>query len=285
MATTLENMKEAFGLKEESVSHYVWPSCDDSMIDKGLEETFAAAEDIIASALAAREKIQMGVRWPLQEMVVVTADEDVKKLISLLEPTIKSQVNVKDILVVAKFDKVKESIKADFASINKKYKALAPKILANLAMRSSESVWKKIKDDGKFVLDVDGQKFELAEEDMIRSVEVPYPYSMIDFKKGSLLLNQERSDELEAEGFAREIMRRVQAARKKAGLNKLDRIDLFLKVDDELKEFLSSWESQIRDKVGAKRMKISEMDPARKHEFVSKDSVKGKDFEICFDKV
>jgi len=279
------NMKDAFRLKEESISHYRWPSCDESMIDDDLEKTFEIAYDIIASALAVREKIQMGVRWPLKELIIITSDEDTDNAVKKLGNVIKQQVNVKEIKLVKRFEKVKESIKADFASISKKYKELAPRVLAQFTMRSPESIWKKIKQEGKFVMDMDGTAVEFTEEDMIYSIETPYPYVIAEFKKGQLVLNQERTDELEAEGYAREMMRRIQAARKKAGLNKLDRIDLFLKVDEDMKESLSSWESQIKDKVGANNMKISDMDPARKHEFVSKDKVKSKEFEICFDKI
>lgn len=279
------NMKEAFKLKEESITHYKWPSADESMSDKELENNFNIASDIIATSLSIREKIQLGVRWPLKELIIVTTDKDTEGSVELLEQIIKTQTNIKDIQVVDKFDKLKEKIKIDFDNINKKYKELAPQIIAAFSMRSPESVWKKIKEKGKFTIDVSGQKIELTEEDMLHELDIPYPYALADFRKGQVILNQERTDELEAEGYAREIMRRIQAQRKKAGLNKSDRIDLFLKVDEDLKESLASWESQIKEKVGAKQMKISELAPARKHEFVSKDKVKDKQFEICFDKV
>ena len=108
---------------------------------------------------------------------------------------------------------------------------------------------------------------------------------MSEFRKGYIILNQERTDELEAEGYARELMRRVQAARKKAGMSKLDSIDLFIRVDEELKEILKDWHEQIKDKVGANQMRISDLEPAKKHEFVSEDEIKGKKIEIGFDKV
>jgi isoleucyl-tRNA synthetase len=47
-------------------------------------------------------------------------------------------------------------------------------------------------------------------------------------------LNLELDDELVREGFAREIVRAVQNARKSAGLNVEDRINLTLGGDDEL---------------------------------------------------
>ena len=41
----------------------------------------------------------------------------------------------------------------------------------------------------------------------------------------------------------------------------------------------------IKEKVGASQFRISELDPSKKHVFVSKEKVKGKEFEISFDKI
>jgi len=92
------------------------------------------------------------------------------------------------------------------------------------------------------------------------------------------------TDELEAEGFAREIMRRVQALRKKSGLQKSDNISLYIKTDEELKEMLKEWTLVIKEKVGASQFRISELEPNKKHAFTSKEKVKGKEFEICLEK-
>ena len=53
----------------------------------------------------------------------------------------------------------------------------------------------------------------------------------------------------------------------------------------ELKEMLTKFEKNIKEKVGADILKISELDPSKKHEFTSKEKVKGKEFELFFDKL
>ena len=80
-------------------------------------------------------------------------------------------------------------------------------------------------------------------------------------------------------------MRRIQSLRKKSGLQKSDSISLFIKADEELIEMLKKWENQIKEKVGASKIKISELNPSKKHKFSSKEKVKGKGFELFFDKV
>ena len=120
---------------------------------------------------------------------------------------------------------------------------------------------------------------------MIIEKTVADPYTEAEFRFGEIYLDRERDDDLDAEGYAREIMRRVQNARKKAGLEKVDRISLFIKVSQELAGWLQKWEKQVAEKVGASQIRISENDPANEH--LNKDSFKIKDesVEISFDKV
>ncbi len=279
------NLKEAFNLKEESISMYEWPSFDGKEIDEKLEEKFLIVQSIIQSALNGREKIQLGVRWPIKEIIVATEDEATVKAIDELEDIIKSQVNVKDIKVKKKFDKIKEELKADFSKLQPDFKELSPAVIAQLSMASMESVLKKIEEVGKYEIDVNGKKCAIVKEHLIHTREVEYPYNEVQCRKGFLYLNQERSEELEAEGYSREVMRRVQAARKKAGLQKHERISLFLKVDEDMKGYLEMFEKQIKEKVGADHLKISELDAAKKHEFGYKEKVKKSEFEVFFDKV
>ena len=55
------------------------------------------------------------------------------------------------------------------------------------------------------------------------------------------------------------------------------------KVDGELKAMLGRWEAQIRDKVGASVIKISELDPAKQHQHMSQEKIRGKGMALFFD--
>ncbi|MEK6904621.1 MAG: isoleucine--tRNA ligase [Nanoarchaeota archaeon] len=100
-------------------------------------------------------------------------------------------------------------------------------------------------------------------------------------KKGNfqVKLNTEITKELEEEGFFREITRRIQALRKKAGLKREDRIELILNSSYSLKKF----EKEFRDKVGAVDIKFSV--PKERHMIYSKEKIKDQEFEVAFDKV
>ena len=84
---------------------------------------------------------------------------------------------------------------------------------------------------------------------------------------------------LELEGFTREITRKVQELRKKAKLTKSDKIDLcIISMYD-----LSSMEREIKEKVGAKTLSLKRTNKIYK--FSSEETIKGKTFEIKFNKI
>ncbi len=84
--------------------------------------------------------------------------------------------------------------------------------------------------------------------------------------------------ELEAEGFAREISRRVQAGRKKTGLVKEDKIKLI--VDAEFNKGLESNGNFIKDRVGASEISYGNIDG--KFEYEEEGKIKEKSFKLAF---
>lgn len=279
-----QNLKLAFNLKEKSIHFYNWPKHNEKRIDKDLEHNMGITQQVLQSVLAAREKVKLGVRWPLKEVIITTKDEKAVKAIELFEDIIKVQANIKEIRIQETLPGIKETVKADYNKIAPDFKELTPKIIARIGMESPETILKYINEKGKFEVDINGKKVALVNEHLIHERIVPSIYEETKFRKGFIYLNRELTPELEAEGFSREIMRRVQVLRKKSGLSKQDTITLFIKVDDELKEMLTQFESQIKEKVGASALKISQLDPSKKHNFTSKERVKEKEFSLFFDK-
>ena len=279
-----QNLRHEFKLDEDSIHLFEWPKYDESQINRELEQHMAIASEIVQSALAVREKMQLGVRWPIKEIVIATKDNNIMDAVEKMKGIIKKQVNVKSIGLVESMKGIKLRVKADYSQIGPDFGDNAPKIIAQLTIDSPETILRHIQEKGKYSLKVDSETFNLVKEHLIVTREVPFPYEEGAFKGGNIYLNKEMTDELEAEGFAREIMRRVQSLRKKAGLQKSDNISLFLKTDEELKEMLKEWNLVIKEKVGASQFRISEMEPSKKHSFISSEKVKGKEFELHFDK-
>lgn len=103
----------------------------------------------------------------------------------------------------------------------------------------------------------------------------------IQLKKGkfNVVLNTNLTPELEAEGFSRELTRRIQNLRKKAGLQKSDDIELVIDSSYDL----TSWKKEIQNRVGAKTLEFST--PKKECPSKSKETIKNKVFSIYFRKL
>ncbi|MEM4152609.1 MAG: isoleucine--tRNA ligase [Candidatus Pacearchaeota archaeon] len=86
-------MKNAFGLKEESIHMAEWPKVNEKAIDVQLEKEFSVALEIIEKALALRSAASLGLRWPLPLLTIKIN----KKISKELQEIIMRQVNVKRI--------------------------------------------------------------------------------------------------------------------------------------------------------------------------------------------
>jgi isoleucyl-tRNA synthetase len=280
-----QNLREAYNLKEESIHLFEWPKPDEKLIDETLETNMAIAQDIITTALSAREKMVLNVRWPVKELIVATKDKTVIKAVGFMRDIIKTQVNCKELTVMPDLPGVKQTVKPDFAKINPKYKELSPKIIAKLAIESKETMLSHIENEGAYNFTIDGKQISITKNELVIERDIPPNYQGAQAKNGMVYLNKTRTDELEGEGYSREIMRRVQELRKRSSLQKADRIVLYLKTNKQLKSLIDPFITDIQQKVGATKVKIDVLDPSRKHHIVSQEKVKDQQFTVYFDKV
>lgn len=275
------NLKDVHECKEESVHHLSWPKQDASMIDAELEKVFLHAGQVIQGILHAREKASLGVRWPVKSVILETQDDDVKTAAKKLEGIIKTQTNVKDIQLTDRFDQVKESIKLDYSKLGPDFKDMVPRIISRIMAESTKTILNQIERDGSYSINVDGKDVKIIKEYLIVTRAIPETHREAEFRGGVVYLDRRLDSELEAEGYARELMRRVQAERKNMGLVKNDRIELSMVCDPDIKDLLEKHKDQIQSKVGAKTLEIvSDRPDERAFKTVKDFKIRDENFTI-----
>ncbi len=242
-----QNLRKPLNLKEESVHLCKWPKADERVIDKKLEESMGLATGFIGAILAAREKANRGIRWPVIEATIIPNKKEftskIKPLISLME----KHTNVKSIVTKQTF-KVNYAVKANFKTLGKKYGAEVRDVEKLIAKENPAKLVGKAT-AGKFKLG----KYELDGDDLVIEEHLPGDYQMGECHYGRVYLNTELTKELEKEGLARELMRRVQDLRKKAGLKKEDKVEL-----DVSDKMFKNFSSQIKLKCGVSKLSFGE---------------------------
>ncbi|MBN1645326.1 isoleucine--tRNA ligase, partial [Candidatus Woesearchaeota archaeon] len=278
------DLKEDFGLEQESINLLEWPDYNDSFIDKELEKNIEIAGCIIQSVLSARERAKLSVRWPVKKIDVVSENPDVENALNSLKEMIVNQTNVKEINYYKIHPNVKQKIKLNFEAVKSSFGEFSPEIIAKFSGMAQDKMVAILNKYGKYPVKIGGKELELTKAHVIFSREVGPEFVDNGFRFGYIILDKLRTPELDAEGYAREIMRRVQSARKKAGLEKTDRILLYIQVDEVLKKWLEPWKEKIQLKVGASKMRIAVEESVKKHKFVSEEKVREKKFFVYFDK-
>lgn len=111
-----QNLKQDFfSGKVESIHDFAWPDFDKNLLKPELEKEMNFAQLVMQTALSARDKAQIGVRWPLSELVIVTENKELSNSVSKLSDLIEIQLNIKTILVKEKFEKTDEYLELEFS--------------------------------------------------------------------------------------------------------------------------------------------------------------------------
>jgi isoleucyl-tRNA synthetase len=101
----------------------------------------------------------------------------------------------------------------------------------------------------------------------------------------SVKLDTKMTPELESEGYAREISRRVQAARKKAGLQKTEKIELAIQCDELLIKLLSSQKKMLQERTNSSALKLASLKETISYKNKNEEKIKNKKVVISFNKI
>jgi isoleucyl-tRNA synthetase len=241
-----------FHNKKESLFLEELPDIDEVLLKRsessGIEENFDLVEDIIAAILNAREKVKIGVRWPLGEVNVIFANEDGKEKIKPFEKLIKKLTNILKIKYDVSDINFNYIIKPNFKNLKEDFgEKISEAIKAiNISKYEISNDLKKGYDSGEY----NGIKLDYNKH-ILKELELPEDLVSSDFKGGHIILHTQQDEILLEEGYLREIIRRIQQFRKDNGFNKKDKAILYYgNTDDYLKEIIENWKNKISNKTG-----------------------------------
>ena len=203
-----------------------YPIVKEAWIDEALESQMDIAQRTSSLVLALRKKEKIRVRQPLQKIMVPVLNKKFADNLLHIKDLILSEVNVKELELLEEGNgMLVKSIKPNFKTIGPKYGKQMKTIAAKVAQLSSDDI-SAIEGNNGWETEIDGEKillditdFEIAAQDI--------PGWLVASENGlTVALDITISEELKAEGIARELINRVQNLRKDSGLDVTDRIVL-----------------------------------------------------------
>jgi len=202
--------------------------------DLELEQAMAVAREAVRLGLAARGQAAVKVRQPLRAAVVVATGFE-RDAISRLSALVREELNVHSIRFVSAADELGEvEVKPNYRSLGPRFSSQMPLVAAAVAALDPAGVAAVLRDGGDVGVSVGGHDHSLSAEDLLVSMRPLAGYQVEREGSHAVALELLVDDELRVEGWAREIVHAVQAARRSAGLAVTDRILLTLDGDADL---------------------------------------------------
>ena len=223
----------------ESIHLADFPLFEESYIDKSLERKMEDAQTISSLVLSLRAKEKIKVRQPLQKIMIPVENEEQKSSILAVANLIKHEVNIKEIeLLEDASDILVKQIKPNFKTLGPKF-GREMKSIANAIRNFSKEEISKIELEGKIPIELDGKMINLELSDVEISSKDIEGWLVANEGAITVALDVTISEELRKEGIARELINRIQNARKDSGLEVTDRIKLTVLNFGDLQEAIN----------------------------------------------
>jgi isoleucyl-tRNA synthetase len=228
--------KETF----ESVHLANFPVFKDSFIDKALERKMEDAQTISSLVLSLRAKEKIKVRQPLQKIMIPVESTEQKSSILAVANLIKHEVNIKEIVLLEDAsDILVKQIKPNFKTLGPKF-GKEMKFIANAIRNFTKEDIAKIEFNEKIAIELEGKIINLDLSDVEISSKDIEGWLVANEGSITVALDVTISEELRKEGVARELINRIQNARKDKGLEVTDRIKLTVLKFEDLEESINN---------------------------------------------
>jgi len=210
-----------------------FPEPRDERQDDALRAAVEATRGVVALGQRVRNETRLKVRQPLSRAIVVTHSEAERVAISRFEQAIREELNVLELHFTDEPERYVEYVLVpNFRALGPRVGKRVPAVKAALMAADGSVLHAEMSANGKIVLDVEGEALELGPDEVEVKLTAKLGFAAAAEGERVLLLDTELTPELERAGLAREVVNRVQRARKELDLAFEARIDLRFKTDD-----------------------------------------------------
>jgi len=241
--------------KETTISVHLtdFPTVDETAIDKALEERMDYAQRISSLVLSIRKTEKIRVRQPLKRALLPILDASFQQQVEEVKDLILAEVNVKDLEYITDTSGiVTKKIKPNFRTLGRrlgKQMKDAVQIINGLGQEDIQ----QIEAQNRYQLSINGDTFDLTLEDFeIITEDIP-GWQVANDGPLTVALDVTITDELEAEGMARDLVNRIQNIRKDKDFEVTDKIAIAV----EQHEAVSAAIAQFGDYIKSETLALS----------------------------
>ena len=237
--------------RKESVHLEDYPIADEKLIRPDLERAVARMDVLVMMGRNLREKIKIKAKIPLKSMKIIHRDPKALSDLKQLEWYFQDELNIRKFEYVTKEeDYIQVKAKANFPVLGKrvgqKMKGIAA-VIDKLTLTDLENL------ENGASLKIEGESITIADVEIKRSSLGDKP-TILAHQQVSIEVDPTLEEDQILEGLSREVMRKVQQARKNADLKMDARIELTLFVEGKLLEATRAHESTLKSETLCERL-------------------------------
>jgi isoleucyl-tRNA synthetase len=233
--------------------------------DRELEAAMAVARETVRLGLAARGQAKLKVRQPLRAAVVVATGRE-RAAIERLADVVRDELNVRELQFVSEADELGQvELKPNYRTLGPRYGKQMPLVAAAVNGLDAAHAASALRNGQSIAISVGGQDHRLTAEDLLVTMKPLEGYQVEREGSHAVALALTIDEPLRVEGWAREIVHAVQAARRGAGLDISDRIALTLDGDEPLVAAARAHQAYIAAETLAVQVSYTSLDGAAQH--------------------
>ncbi|MEZ4288100.1 MAG: DUF5915 domain-containing protein [Polyangiales bacterium] len=218
-----------------------FPQGNDAYEDEALRQSVALVRAVVGLGQRVRAETRIKVRQPLHEAIVVVPSEHEKAQIEPFSDSIAQELNVHRVVFTDEPHRyVQFELLPNFKTLGPRLGQKVPGCKAALSKADGAALHHQMLANGVIAIDVDGETIELSPDEI--QVRLKAKDNFAAASEGSLVLVMETKidEDLKLEGLAREVVNRVQRARKDLNLAYEARIEVRYKSADEVRRAIEA---------------------------------------------
>ena len=235
--------------KESNISVHLadFPKADSSAIDKKLEQRMNYAQRISSLVLSIRKAEKIRVRQPLQRALLPILDASFQEQVEEVKDLILAEVNIKDLEYITDTSGiVTKKIKPNFRTLGRRLGKQMKNAVQIINGLGQEDI-NQIEQSNQYTLSINGDTYDLTLEDFeIITEDIP-GWQVANDGALTVALDVNISEDLEAEGMARDLVNRIQNIRKDKDFEVTDKIEVLVEQHSGVESAIEQFGSYIKD--------------------------------------
>jgi isoleucyl-tRNA synthetase len=243
----------------ESVHMLDWPRADPALADRDLEAAMSVVRSFDDAVANARQAAKRKLRWPVAEVVVETGSPGVAGALRDLGSIARIRANTKRLTVVEGYwDRMGIRAEPVMRAIGPAFGKDAPRVRKLIEAADARALRDSFERDGKYLLTGGEKPYGIVSAQVTFERVIPEGFASAPMEGGTVYVDGRLTPELEGEGYAREVIRRLQEMRRQLNLAVEEFIVADVSIGDPRIASLvrTGWAERIQGEVRARSLSI-----------------------------